>query len=59
VRQVKIIVEHHQDGYVACPLGLNGVVVGGGDTYDEALAHGTSAIAFHIESFGSDATEVG
>jgi hypothetical protein len=28
VKQFKIIVEKHPDGYVAYPLGLKGVVVG-------------------------------
>lgn len=51
-RQFKIIVEKHPDGYVAYPLGLKGVVVGEGDTYEEALADAKSAIAFHIETFG-------
>ena len=48
----KIVVERHSDGYVAYPLGLKGVVVGEGDTYQEALADVQSAIAFHIETFG-------
>lgn len=56
-KQFKIIVEKHTDGYVAYPLGLKGVVVGEGDTYEEALADVKSAIRFHIESFGSDVTE--
>lgn len=30
MRQYKIIVEKHPDGYVAYPLGLKGVVVGQG-----------------------------
>jgi predicted RNase H-like HicB family nuclease len=51
---MKIIVEHHPDGYVAYPLGLKGVVVGEGDTYDQALSDVTSAIRFHIETFGRD-----
>lgn len=38
MKQYKIIVEKHPDGYVAYPLGLKGVVVGQGDTYEEALA---------------------
>jgi predicted RNase H-like HicB family nuclease len=58
MRQYKIIVEKHPDGYVAYPLGLKGVVVGEGDTYEEALADVKSAIRFHIESFGEDAFEV-
>jgi predicted RNase H-like HicB family nuclease len=54
LRQVKIIVEKHPDGYVAYPLGLKGVVVGEGDTYEEALSDVKSAIEFHIETFGSE-----
>jgi predicted RNase H-like HicB family nuclease len=53
-RQFKIIVEKHADGYVAYPLGLKGVVVGDGNTYDEAVADVKSAIQFHIETFGSE-----
>ena len=52
MRQFKIIVEKHSDGYVAYPLGLKGVVVGEGDTYEEALADVKSASQFHIETFG-------
>ena len=58
MRQYKIIVEKHPDGYVAYPLGLKGVVVGQGDTYEEALADVKSAIHFHIESFGEKVLEV-
>ncbi|MDB5387916.1 MAG: hypothetical protein JWM11_3562 [Planctomycetaceae bacterium] len=50
----KLIVEKHSDGFVAYPLGIKGVVVGQGDTFDEAVANVTSAIAFHIETFGRD-----
>ena len=57
VKQVKVIVEKHPDGYVAYPLGLKGVVVGEGNTYEDALADVRSAIAFHIETFGSDVFE--
>jgi len=53
-RQIKIIVEKHADGYVAYPLGMKGVVVGEGDTYEAALADVKSAIAFHIETFGPE-----
>ena len=51
---IKIIVEKHSDGYVAYPLGLKGVVVGEGDTYEEVLADVRSAIRFHIETFGKE-----
>ena len=54
---MKIIVERHPDGYVAYPLGLKGVVVGQGDTYDQAVADVTSAIRFHIDTFGKEALE--
>ncbi len=57
MNQVKIIVERHDDGYVAYPVGLKGVVVGEGDTYDEALADVKSAIRFHIDTFGEDVLE--
>ncbi len=56
-RAIKVIVEHHPDGYVAYPLGLKGVIVGQGDAYAEALADVESAIRFHIESFGEDVLE--
>jgi len=47
----KIIIEKHSDGYVAYPLGVKGVVVGQGDSYEEALADVQSAIRFHLETF--------
>jgi len=56
-KPLKIIVEKHPDGYVAYPLGLKGVVVGEGDTYEEALADVKSAIRFHIETFSRDILE--
>jgi len=58
VRQFKIVVEKHPDGYVAYPLGLRGIVVGEGDTFEEALADVVSAIRFHIETFGEGVIEV-
>lgn len=56
-KQFKIIVEKHPDGYVAYPLGIKGVVVGEGDSYEAALADVKSAIEFHIETFGAEAFE--
>jgi predicted RNase H-like HicB family nuclease len=56
-RQIKVVVEEHLDEYVAYPLGLKGVVVGEGDTYEEALAGVKSAIQFHIETFGKEVYE--
>ena len=57
MKTLKIIVEKHPDGYVSYPLGLKGVVVGQGDTYEEALADVKSAIRFHIDTFGVEVVE--
>ena len=48
---VKVVIEKHPDGYVAYPLGLNGVIVSQGETYAEVLQDVKSAIRFHIETF--------
>jgi predicted RNase H-like HicB family nuclease len=58
MRQIKIIVEKHPDGYVAYPLGVLGVVVGEGDTYEAAVADVKSAIKFHLKSFGPAVLEI-
>ncbi len=57
-KQFKIIVEKHSDGYLAYPLGLKGVVVSEGDTYEEVLINVKSAILFHIKTFGDEVFEV-
>jgi predicted RNase H-like HicB family nuclease len=57
MKQIKIIVEKHSDCYIAYPLGIQGVVVGEGDTYEEALNDVRSAITFHIETFGESVLE--
>ncbi len=57
VHQLKIVVEKTADGYVAYPLGLKGIVVGQGNSYEEALSDVKSAIRFHIETFGSEMFE--
>lgn len=54
MKDIKFIIEKHADGYVAYPLGLKGIVVGQGDTYEEAVSDVKSAVQFHIETFGSD-----
>ena len=38
MHDIKVIIEKHEDGFIAYPLGLKGVVVAQGDTYEEALA---------------------
>ena len=54
MQSFKIIVERHEEGYVPYPLGLKGIVVGEGDTYEDAVADATSAIEFHIKTFGTE-----
>lgn len=58
MRQVRVVVEKHPDGYVAYPLGVKGAVVGQGDTYEEALADVRSALRFHVETFGPDVLDL-
>jgi predicted RNase H-like HicB family nuclease len=54
-RRFNLVVERHVSGYVAYPLGLPAVIVGEGDTYDEAMADVTSAIRFYFEHYaGAD-----
>jgi predicted RNase H-like HicB family nuclease len=54
---MKIVIEQHTDGFVAYPLGLKGVVMGQGDTSEQALADVRSAIRFHVETFGPEVLE--
>ncbi|MDO9567043.1 MAG: hypothetical protein Q7J15_09920 [Candidatus Desulfaltia sp.] len=58
MKQFKIIVGKHSDTYVAYPLGIKGVVVGQGDTYETAVADVKSAIKFHLETFGPQDLEI-
>lgn len=58
MKSIKIVVEKHPDTYVAYPLGVKGVVVGQGDTYEAAVVDMKSALQFHVETFGSHALEV-
>ncbi len=55
MKSLKIIIERHPDGYVAYPLGLRGVVLGQGSSYEEACEDVKSAIQFYHETFGDDA----
>jgi len=43
---MKVGVERNEDGFVAYPIGVKGIVVGQGDTFDEAIADVKSAIHF-------------
>ena len=52
MKTLKIIVEKHADAYVAYPVGVEGVVVGQGETFEGALEDVKQAVRFHIETFG-------
>ena len=54
MEHIKIVVERHDDGYIAYPIGLKGIVIGEGDSFEEAFADVKSAIKFHIETFGEE-----
>jgi predicted RNase H-like HicB family nuclease len=51
---VKFVVERHTNGYIAYPLGIQGIVAGEGNTYQEALDDAISALRFHVETFGNE-----
>jgi predicted RNase H-like HicB family nuclease len=57
MKNVKLIVEKYADGYVAYPLGIQGAVLGEGNTYEEALENVKSALRFHVETFGPEVLE--
>jgi predicted RNase H-like HicB family nuclease len=52
MKSIKVIVEKHPDGYIAYPLGVEGVVIGEGESYQEVLEDAKSALRFHVETFG-------
>ncbi|CCH99958.1 MAG: type II toxin-antitoxin system HicB family antitoxin [Microcystis sp.] len=56
MRQFKIVIEKHPDGYVAYPIGITGAVVGQGETYEEVLADVKSALVYYLEEFGEQDT---
>ena len=54
-RRWKLVVERHERGYVAYPLGVMDAVVGLGETREEAIADAVTAIRVHLATFGPDA----
>ena len=58
MRSIKIVVERHPDIYVAYPISVGGIVVGQGDTYEDAVKNLESALQFHVETFGMDRLDV-
>jgi predicted RNase H-like HicB family nuclease len=57
MKQFKIVIEKHANGYVAYPIGIVGAIVGQGNTYEEALSDVKSAIACYIEIYGKEMLE--
>mgnify|MGYP001561560624 CR=1 FL=1 len=53
MKNVKIVIERHEDGFVGYPLGFTrGAIVGEGETYAETLKDTESAIKFFIRHYG-------
>lgn len=57
IRHLKVIVEKSSAGYQAYPPGLQGIVSGEGETYEEALVDVRAAILNHIERSGPEIFE--
>lgn len=58
MQDTRFIVEEHPDGFISYPLGVQGVIIGQGDTRETALKDAQSALEFHIETFGADVLEI-
>ena len=56
-KRIKLVIERTEDGYVGYALGLDGVVVAEGDTYEEAERELQSAVRSHVETFGEEVLE--
>ena len=46
-------------GFCSLPIDIKGVVVGQGDTFEEALEDVKPAICTHVEAFGKDIADDG
>ncbi len=57
LKRIKLVIERTEDGYLAYPLGLRGVVVAQGESYEAALREVQSAVRFHVETFGPEVLE--
>ena len=52
-QRFRVVLEQAEDGWLAYPERINGVVVSQGDTAAEVPADLQSAIQFHLDSFGT------
>lgn len=57
MKQLKIIIEKHSDGYVAYHIGVVGAFVDQVNTCEKALSDVKSAINCYIEIFGKEMLE--
>lgn len=55
-REVQIFIEQYKDGYTGSVKGIDGVVVGQGDSEQAALLDTVSALKFHLETLNSTAS---
>mgnify|MGYP005852629949 CR=1 FL=1 len=55
--RLKFVIEEHTECFVAYPLGVSAVVVGQGDTREEALADLESGLRFHLETLGAESLQ--
>lgn len=51
-KRIELVIERTEDGHAAYPLGLKGVVVAQGDTYEEAEEAEEAVIAETVASVG-------
>ena len=56
--KLKIVVEQHEDCFIAYPLGVDGAIVGEGDSFEDALADVKSAIHEYVEVFGREGLNI-
>jgi len=52
LKQIKFVVEQHEETFVAYPLGIRGGVVGEGETASAALEDARRATEVYIETLG-------
>jgi len=53
-KRFDVVLEQAEDGWLAYPEEINGVVIGQCDTAAEALEDLESAICFHLDTFSPD-----
>jgi predicted RNase H-like HicB family nuclease len=53
-KRFAVVLEQPEDGWLAYPEAINGVVIGQGDTAAEALEDLRSASSFHLDTFAPD-----